>query len=285
VSRRIQLTRDLGDGWAAGLEGRFIGGSFFDPDLLIAGEDVDVIRPDGTRLLAFRYQAVPEDVCRLAWDPLLRAAVPSRNRGAAAGGRWRPLKADGTVSGTLQSEPVLSGVMGYFDRAPPRFPGCRTTAYTRDDVVGWASAQPYIRAVNEVFRDTCPERYEAQMAVVLKTDPWWVIPGTAFTTVTVNRNFRTAVHKDEGDLAEGFGVMSVLSAGNYEGGYLVFPRYCVAVDMRDRDVVLADVHEWHGNTPIIGADGQYERVSTVLYYRSNMRYCGTAAEEYERACR
>jgi hypothetical protein len=35
--------------------------------------------------------------------------------------------------------------------------------------------------------------------------------------------------------------------------------------MRDRDVLLADVHEWHGNTPLLGVPGGYQRISTVFY--------------------
>jgi hypothetical protein len=282
VTATIKLTTDTGDDWAAGLEGKYVGGSTY--DLLIGDEDWDVLRPDGTLLFALRYQAVSEAVCGPAWAPLLRAAVKSHNRGAAAGGRYYPGKQDGTTSGTSQSETVLSGVLGYFDRQP-RNPGCRTTKYTARDVEGWAAVQPFLRAVNQVFRQGCPERYEAQAAEVRATNPWWVIPGTAFSTVTVNRNFRTAVHKDDGDLRAGFGVMAVLSAGSYAGGHLVFPRYRVAVDVRDRDVLLSDVHEFHGNTPIVGAEGAFDRLSVVCYVREHIADCGTSAEEYERGRR
>jgi hypothetical protein len=160
---------------------------------------------------------------------------------------------------------------------------CRPTRFTARDVTAWAAAQPFVREVNAVFRAACPDRYAAQKAAVEATHPYWVIPGTAFTTVTVNRNFQTAVHKDQGDLPEGFGVMAVLRAGAYHGGHLVFPQYRAAVDVRDRDVLLADVHEWHGNTPIVGTEGDYERISAVFYYRTNMRYCGTPGVEYARA--
>ena len=136
--------------------------------------------------------------------------------------------------------------------------------------------------MNEVFRTGCPDRYAAQMAVVNQTDPYWIIRGTAFTTVTVNRNLRTTAHRDKGDLAEGFGVMSVLQRGIYDGGYLCFPKYGVAVDMRPGDVLLADVHEMHGNTEIVGAEGEYDRVSTVMYYRKRMRECLAPHEEYAR---
>jgi len=188
------------------------------------------------------------------------------------------MKADGSISSTNQSPEVLSGAIGFLDR-----PICRTTVFTAREIDDWMRIKPFIRAVDKVFRDNAPERYAAQLKAVKQTPSEFVIRGTAFTTVTVNRNFRTAAHKDEGDLPEGFGVMSVLSAGNYSGGYLVFPKYRVAVDMRTRDVLLADVHEYHGNTPLVGVEGGFERISTVLYYRSNMRFCGTPARELKRA--
>jgi hypothetical protein len=151
-----------------------------------------------------------------------------------------------------------------------------------DEAAKWTEVLPFAKAVNDVFKVELSDRYRAQLEAVRQTPKEFVIHGTVFSTITVNRNFRTAVHKDAGDLKEGFGVMSVLRAGDYEGCYLVFPKYRVAVDMGTRDVLLADVHEWHGNSPLIGTKGEYNRISTVLYYRSNMRHCGTAAEELER---
>ena len=55
-----------------------------------------------------------------------------------------------------------------------------------------------------VFRRELPDRYAVQMRAVRATPPEFVIRGTAFTTVTVNRNYRSAVHKDKGDLPDGF---------------------------------------------------------------------------------
>lgn len=89
------------------------------------------------------------------------------------------------------------------------------------------------------------------MVRVRATHPSWLIAGTAFTAVTVNRDFRTAVHKDRGDLRAGFGVLTALRAGTFSGCHLVFPAYRVAVDLRTRGVLLCNVHEWHGNSPLV----------------------------------
>ena len=69
---------------------------------------------------------------------------------------------------------------------------------------------------------------------------------------------------------EGSVLISAFSTGSYTGGYLVFPQYQVAVDMRTTDVLLCDVHEWHANAPIVG-EPDWQRIATVLYYRTKIR--------------
>jgi phage N-6-adenine-methyltransferase len=194
------------------------------------------------------------------------AAKPSYNRGDAAEGWHHPLKKDGTYSKTLQSKPVLSDLMGYYDE-----PVCRVTEYTAKDMKYWHRVLPYVQAVDAVFKRLMPDRHKAQMRMVKETPSQYRILDTAFSTITANLDFRTTVHKDKGDLKEGFGVMAAM--GKCSGGYLCFPKFGIAVDMRFRDLLLADVHEYHGNTPIIGL-GKHHRISTVFYYRTNMRYCG-----------
>jgi Spy/CpxP family protein refolding chaperone len=84
-------------------------------------------------------------------------------------------------------------------------------------------------------------------------------------------------------LKQGFGVMSCMRRGRFEGCYFVFPKYRIALDMGTGCVLCADVHEWHGNSPIKGNKGMFERVSLVLYYREQLKRCGTAAQELERS--
>jgi len=265
----------------AWLEGKFIDESFLEPPL-IGGEEADVFKPEGTLLVAYRPKVLTPELCRQAYPALYYAAKLTYNRGTAAGGSFDRIKEDGTIARTRQTKPVLSGIAGFFDPTP-RYPSCRTTEYTAQQVGLWRTVLPLIREVNQVFQDVCPDRYQAQLEVVQRTRPEWIIGGTAFSTITVNRNFRTAVHKDEGDLPQGFGVMTVLEEGYYSGGYLVYPKYGVGVDVRHGDVLFGDVHQYHANTPILGVPGCYNRVSVVFYYRSEMVHCGTAQEELERA--
>lgn len=283
--------------------GLFLNDTFY--DFLVQGEDVTVHKPEeegGEPLLVFKHKVLPADVCAAAFPVLKKAATPSYNRGMAAGAvpgrRWgnnstgkakllsngirnQPIKLDGTLSNTNYSQEVNSGIIGYFDRNA-RFPYCRMTAFNLNFPEKFARAVPFIKAVDEVFQRETPERYAAQMKYVKKTSQDFVIEGTAFTTVTVNKDWRTAIHKDAGDLKQGFGVMSALRAGKFKGCYLCFPRYRVAVDMCTQDVLLADLHSLHGNTPLVGIKGLYTRISTVLYVREKMAHCGSAEFERER---
>ena len=276
--------------------GQFVEANSFDT---LISDDADVLKPDGSVLLKYRLGVVPLNMVEEVRPFFRKAATPTNNRGIAAGiirnnesmtrtvakqslTRYTPKTKAGYISNTNYGKEVNSGVIGYMDGVNPRFPYCRLTAFNLNHPTMFRSVLPFIHAVDGHFKATMPERYSAQQSVVEKTHADFHISGTSFTTVTVNKNFRTAVHKDEGDLRAGFGVMSVLRRGTYEGCFLCFPKYRVAVDMKSGAVLLADVHEWHGNTPLVGTDGNYERISLVFYYREKMRECGSATEELER---
>jgi hypothetical protein len=246
-------------------------------------DQITITKPDGSPLLVHRPDCLARSACERAYRAFKDVTLTSANRGGATGEmRFTPTKRDGTTSRTSQTEPINSGIVGYYDRYP-RMPFCRMTAFNMDHSDKFESARPLVNAVNRVFAETLPDRYETQREIAARTSPDFLIGSTAFTTITVNRNLRTVQHKDEGDYRPGFGVMSVLEAGRYGGGFLVFPQYRIAVDMRTGGVCLADVHEWHGNTPIVGVPGKFVRLSMVFYYRARMVECGSAAEELARA--
>jgi hypothetical protein len=289
MTRQLHLTYRMPDDEAAALEGTFLDERAYD---VLLTADADVYKPDGEPLIRFRKNVLPSDVIAEAFKILRKIKQPVTNRGTAAGitDRVPYIRKDGTKSKSSfiakrdypEAADISSAVIGFLDRYV-RMPYCRLTAFNLDKPREFAKCVPFVRAVDAVFKASIPERYAAQMAFMDKTENDWKIKGTAFTTVTVNKNFRTAVHKDRGDLKEGFGVITVLQGGIYAGGYLCFPQYRVAVDMRNADVLMCDVHEWHGNTPIYGERGRFERVSCVFYYRANLHLCGSAEEELERA--
>jgi hypothetical protein len=290
----IRLTHQLPDAEVAALKGTFLGeGSY---DLLVPQEPTAVYRPDGELLLKYLPNELPGDLCAQAYDALqnMGNSAELTNRGTATGVRSRrSIRADGSRSNTTRVDyreaqhlsKSACAVVGSIERSGGRFPVCRLTAYTLDEPDHFAAAVPWFQTIDQVFKRECPDRYQAQLGMVQQTHPAWVIHGTAFTTVTINRDWRTAVHQDAGDLREGFGVMTALRAGTFEGCYLVFPAFRVAVDMRTRCVLLADVHQWHGNTALKGLPGEFRRVSCVLYYRRRMHACLSPEKETEVAKR
>lgn len=296
--KKIHLTYEMPDEECDQLAGSTLTEESFDH--LVGGESVRVYKPNGDLLMFYQHDAIPTDICSSAYDALKSAPKTSRNRGISAGmvqpeeidslpgnvevvdgTRVIRRKGDGTLSQTNEAKPVNSGIIGYFDRSV-RMPYCRQTAWNIDNKDKFIEAMPYIKACSDSFRSGVPERWEAQRAVVNETSGDFVIPDTVFTTITVNNNWQTAVHKDAGDYKKGLGVMAVLRAGEYEGAYLVFPKYRTAVDMSTGGVCLADVHEWHGNTPFVNIGRKYNRLICVMYYRSKMHYCGTADQELKR---
>jgi hypothetical protein len=269
----------------------------------VFGGDVacDVIKPDGTFLLRYRPGWFSDALCNQVGEVCRSAAVETDQRGLAAGDLTyaridkkdsspeqnkkkvsiKALKKDGTISNTFSSGVVKSGVVGFFDRTA-RYPFCRQTAFLIKNAAKWMRFQDFIIRADDGFRELMPERWQKQSEAAEKTHSDWVIPQSTFTTVTVNKNFQTAVHKDAGDLKEGFGVMACLRNEKYSGAYLVFPAFRVAVDFGHGSLCVADVHEWHGNSGFEAMKAGYERITCVFYYREKMLSCLSAEAEIDR---
>ena len=183
------------------------------------------------------------------------------------------------ISDTTYANPVNSGIAGWFDRYP-RIPYGRATSYTRNHFDKFKMAFPFLQTLNKGFKELVPWRWGNQKAAANKIDQRYLVPDTVFTTITVNKTFRTACHRDAGDFTEGLSNLLVLSNnGKYTGGYLVFPEYRIAVNVRPGDLLLVNNHEIiHGNTPIETYDDG-ERISLVCYLREKMLELGSY--EYE----
>ena len=292
------------------LEGYFVQDHHIDT---IIDYDCDAYKENGDPLFFFRKNAIPSNICEQAYKSLRHAVAKGGNRGSAGGvppdrkkgdkiglkfnddgtiekvnktGKTRGFRINknGTISKTHEAfNKVESGIAGFFDRQT-RIPYCRQTSFNEHQFEKFKKAYPYIKYISDLFHEVCPERWQNQKNMIDKTTKDFYIADTVFSTITINRNFRTAIHKDKGDLPEGFGNLGVLQAGNYEGGITVMPKYKVGFDVRSGDVCFFDVHEYHGNTEI-KAKGKFERISVVCYYRKNMIFCKSAQEEMEIAKR
>jgi hypothetical protein len=256
-----------------------------DWDVLLQGP-VKVDRPDG-RPLAIYLPGILAEQMDGVYDVLTSIRQISVNRGKASG--TPRIKSPQTRSYTRK---IYSAIIGSVDPGgQTRY--CRLTAWTGTHLPQWQQLQPLLRRIGAEMAARVPDRYQAQMREIGRTDPAWVVPGTPFTTITVNNSYATGVHTDKGDLDAGFSCLAVLRRGDYTGGVLVQPQYRVAADLRHGDLLLMDAHEWHGNTQLVCACGNAlngpcpgcgaERISLVCYMRTKLTGCGSPEEEHARA--
>jgi hypothetical protein len=273
----------MSDKEANKLAGKLLGEKDYN---LLINYDADVIcQETGNVIAKFRKNIIPGNIAKAGFENLKTAAKHTNNRGVSSGDveidilKRRPVKKDGTMSNTNKAlQKVNSGIIGFFDRNA-RFPYCRQTAFNEHEFKKFKKAYPIIKFVDKTYSELMPDHYKLQRQIADETSPDFVIPDTAFTTVTVNKNWQTAVHTDKGDFQKGFGNLVVLRKGRYTGGYFVVPKWGVAFDIQNCDLLLVDVHQWHGNTPINKIDEEATRISLVMYYREKMISCGSAKEE------
>lgn len=178
----------------------------------------------------------------------------------------------------------FGSIVGFMDRTV-MMPFCRKTQYTRDNLEKFEKATEYIKEVSDFYKKLIPKNWHIQNEYAKATNKNYIIKDTVFTTVTINKDWQTAVHKDTGDLEKGFGNLSCYKTNGIKGGYFVLPEWKVAFDLDNCDLLLVDVHQWHGNTEIIKETEQDERISFVMYYRENMIKCLSPSNELERVKR
>jgi hypothetical protein len=306
-------------------------GKFFDAaDMRIFNEDVDVYaishpddvaagKPKRKLLLKLRKGVFKPAEIQAGWDAFRLLAIPSRNRGAAAGpinlkgvywSRRKPVETTGWSTRYMQNgkpskmrvnNVVASGVIGNYEKTPFLGQPCRLTGYTRRGLKQYMHGIPFIEAIDAEFKELVPEAHKKQLAAVSKK-PMYQISDTAFSTLTVNMNFRTAMHRDAGDFQEGFGNLSVIEWGHYQGGETLFPQYGVGINLRTGDFVAMDVHQWHCNsgihetaadkaynmslpdirtrdatTGVVGSQERFQRISFVCYFREKIADCSEQA--------
>ena len=259
------------------LEGKF----FDDENMIIFSEDIDVYTEDGKLLLKFRKNRLKDEECKILFNS--KGAAASSKRPSASEikdgdnkYKWVESQTTGKKLYVLTNQnKVHSGIIGYYDSTSnfghhhykDNEIKCRLTSFTAKYFDKFQECLPIFKKIDGIYKDLVPDFYNIQENAISKISPEFVIKDTIFTTVTVNKNFRTALHCDVGDLKDGFGNLVVISEGEYTGGYTMFPQYGVGVDCRNGDFLAMDVHQWHCNSEMKG-DGT--RVSFVFYLREKM---------------
>jgi hypothetical protein len=310
---RITVYPKYTDDEMQNMEGEHFDRSEYDT---ILTHDADIYKPDGSLLLRFRKGVIPKKLTDNAVESFRLVAMKKHdNRGASAGpldwkkmpnyvGDWvDPYKFrthytranSGIESKHHISNLSPSNIVGYYDkkdRNKPNGPPCRLTAFSAKECEKWDSAIPFIKHVDALFKELVPDRHHLQRQRA-GMSPEFVISDTAFSTVTVNYSWRTALHRDKGDFENGFGNLIVCedhkNPNQYGGCCTGFPQFGVCVDARNGDFIAMDVHEWHCNTEFESKGGSksfhrfkkkdfendwyFNRLSVVCYLRNNMAKC------------
>lgn len=265
-------------------------GDFFDFKhySILVNVDIDVYTESGKLLFSLRKKIIPTEVSNIARTYLLPRTKKCRtnSRGIASGkvdiskmtpgvveilnpGKFQThvRYVNGNVSNYKVCNTVKSTVAGYYDkpkRGSLHFGPIRLTAFSEKYINEWNNSILYVQYLDYLYSLLLKEDY-----ILRKTKAdnikYGMIPGTIFTTLTLNYNFRTACHIDKGDV----GYSLLTSVGTWNGCYLGFPQYGLAIHVEEGDLLIMDPHEYHCNTEFIG-DGVQDRMSIVTYSREKI---------------
>lgn len=276
--KQYKLQRILTDEQGEALKGTFLGEEYIKHPII--DHDADGYDMQGNMLFRFRKNVLPIEVLKQGVENFEYSIELTDGRGMTSGSSHKRIRKDGTVSKITVGNKVLSGNVGYMDRNA-MVPYCRMTAFGRKHFDKFQAGIPFVKAIDKLYQELCPEHYKTQKMYAEGTNKSYVIDDTAFTTVTVNKNFRTALHKDSGDLPQGFGNLIAYREGNWDGAYFILPEFGVGIDLQNTDVLFVDVHRWHCNTPFKNFDAACKRISFVMYYREMMLACKSPSKELE----
>ena len=248
-------------------------------------EDTDGYDNQGNLLFRYRKNAINKKSVENGYLSFKDSIISTQSRGNASGGYFNRIRKDGTVSNFKVSNAVESGNVGFMDAKDGvgTTNYCRKTSFASSHFEQFQQGIPFVQEVSDLYKQLCPTHWEIQNKYARATNKNYVIGDTVFTTVTVNKNFRTAVHQDSGDLQTGFGNLIVYEEGSYSGGYFLLVEWGIMIKLELGDILFVDVHQWHCNTPYYLNEGFDEmlRISFVMYYREYMYRCPSPSKVLE----
>ena len=268
---------------------------------------------EGNLLFCFIKDAIKQEN-RKKYKDIIRSCCKqkTKNRGASAGAcdlRYFPKKAvslcnkdgeefkdgkdrysvfykdaNGKVVNRCQSNMVRSGVAGYFD-AVAGLP-CRKVGWSNKNPLKHDSLIELAKEIEENHMVYCNNSYNYHRKKADEVPQNLLFKDTIYSTMTLNYDFRTATHKDKGDLEGGLSTLTIFEdvPDNYTDFYLGLPEYKIAFDVRDGDTLIFNAHEFHANTDfkvlskkltVDGLSGNNfaGRMSVVCYMRNKLDQC------------
>lgn len=265
--RTLPLEHDYGKS-AAKLRGKFPHHSHVEQVIV---QDTTVIAPNGNTVAVLLTRRIDPELYRLAdalWSTV--EGLPS-NRTTAMGTRSlsRSVNREGAPSprtginvrvlDVLKKQGVRQGILGCLGRP------CRQTTLSLKRPELLDANRRLTERVDKLYSHYTPTHHARQRARVKKT-PHCRLWRTAFSTIYVLKNGRTAYHPD-GHLR---GLMTaIIPMGKFAGGELVLPRWRIAIAYQPGDLLLFDAEQLHGNLPFEG-----ERLSAAFYCARHIAYAG-----------
>ena len=181
---------------------------------------------------------------------------------------YYPLKKNGKFNRIAESNAIHSVLIGY---KRGRFTGMIKPSgwmEKKSNQEKWEVLQN-IAPLNEgALKVAAPDIWRRQRAFADNyIESKYHIGGAPITALSANRyssegTAKMSAHVDGKDLEFGMTTMCVFRIGDFEGANLCFPRYGLAIEADDGDVLIADSNELHGGTPI---RGNGVRLSCVAY--------------------
>ena len=255
-----------------------------DYDLSISGGTVVRDADNGEIVLALIENAAPGELYNPAFSAMYKLRnTTNTNRGNYGGvprqHRYRSLK-------TTYGAKVSSITAGSFESQGGRARCCRQCAWNRDNPKAWGKVKKLVQHLSGVYEEHAPSKFVNSMGFADKIHPDWLIPGTPFTTTTINNSVKAAYHTDTGDFKGGLGLLYTLTKGVVVNWDLVMPEYRIRAKLKNNMLLLFNPHLWHANmtdsTGLGEKNKQYSRISLVMYAREKMIECGSAKEEIQK---
>lgn len=237
-------------------------------------QDTVVIAPNGSITAVLITQQIPPELHKPAYELWKTIDGLPSNRATAVGSSSLPqLRKNRTLSERrrvpdlvlelLKEQHVGQDVLGYLDATPDQPCHKSPLSLARPELLD--RTELLIKRVDELYSQHLPSLHAIQLAEVEKV-PCWRLGNTAFTTIYIVKNLRSAYHADRGNLRR---VMSaMMPMGKFKGAELILARWRIAIVLRPGDLLLFDPQQLHGNLPLEG-----ERLSAIFYCERRIAEC------------
>jgi hypothetical protein len=229
----------------------------------IYNENVRGVDEQGNFLFELLKGQVPADVRNQMSKSMSTCATSNERRGPAAG----PItKKDLRPNERIFNDYTKIGPTGY--RFYKVVNSCvvgvtkrgQQSLWTKTHLPEMPAIHKCIQFVDRTYKTHIPDMYKVQKRI--SSNITTAFPKTVFNSLTVNKNFRTAAHRDF-NLKSTYSLL-LIAGDEVTGGELIFPEYKVACKLQPGDMLLFDGSMFHGNAPFTENKGK-NRISFVFY--------------------